>query len=130
MKKLTITGMLQKHFEDDAKNFKRLDERSDRIDALLGQMGEHLSHLRKDMSTIASTQEVHAKESKEWRQGVVESLKELKTATAPLIKQREDQIVVDKKIASLGTTVRNIAGFIIAVGTIISACIYGLKKIL
>jgi hypothetical protein len=107
-----------------------MDKRNDKTEALLAQMGEHLSYLRKDMNIITKTQENHAKESTEFRESIYITLKEIKDAVAPLISQNNDKLVVRKELKSVGEWITGVGSVVIAIGAILSAIIYAIRKAL
>ena len=122
--------MLDTHFAEDRENFAKMNARADRTEILLAQMGEHLSHFRRDMNIITSTQITHAEESKAFRLTMTDSIGRIENTLAPLAKIHADQVVVDEKLASMGEVVKKIAGVIVALSAIGGSIMYVIKKFL
>lgn len=89
--------LLTTHFQEDRDNFHSVNQRSDRFEQLLGQMGEHLSFLRKDMNVIAETQTKHAGESEIFRKEMRASIEKIEKALNPIQEERATDEAVDKR---------------------------------
>lgn len=111
-----IDPVLLAHFAEDRVNFAKSDERSARFELLLGQMGEHLSFLRRDMNVITETQKQHAEESSIFRKDIMEAIKEIKTATDPLVKQDTEEKIFDARITKWGESSVSIIKGLLAIG--------------
>ena len=136
-KRLTAVQLLSEHDKKDDSRFELFSAELRKTTELIGQQGMHFSNVVRSIQNIENNHKDYMLKSEDWRKELMAKVGKLEIAlekvdksTAPLIKQREDQIIVDKKIASLGTMVRNIAAFLVAVGTIISAFVWGFKKLL
>lgn len=85
------------HMQEDKDNFKAMAERNDRFEKLLGQMGEHLSFLRRDMNIISDTQTKHAEESEAFRRDMRASIEKIEKALTPIQNDRAADEAVDKR---------------------------------
>lgn len=111
-----INTLLEQHFKEDKKCFSDLNSRSDRFEKLLGQMGEHLSFLRRDMNIITKTQEKHAEESSEFRKLITQTMEKIKESTDPLVKEDMEEKVTNARIAKWGETGVSIIKAVLAFG--------------
>lgn len=89
--------LLAAHFQEDKDNFHSINQRSDRFEQLLGQMGEHLSFLRKDMNIISDTQTKHAEESEAFRRDMRASIEKIEIALIPIKEERATDAAIDKR---------------------------------
>lgn len=114
--KQTMQQILEKHAQEDAATFKRQDERSGRIEILIGQMGDHLSHLRKDMNVISTTQEEHAKQSAIFRAEIKASIERIQQSLTPIEKERSDENIIDERNKKRAEQVIFVTKVIVGVG--------------
>lgn len=104
---LDLLNTLKNHFVDDAVAFNKIDDRFEKINELSRQNGEHMSHIRNDLSTYNTK---------------IDSLTEIVTkhikAVEPILTNYNDAQATKRTIGRWTTP---LVGFILTLASVIGA---------
>lgn len=83
-----ISDNQEKHNKDDATTFARMDKRAEKHEELMKINGEHLSHLRNDLSNTMNNVQDLKKDVKEIKEIMLEHIKKVE----PILEEYRDRV--------------------------------------
>lgn len=129
-KKPNINTLLELHFAEDKANFKKMDERNNRTEQLLAQMGEHLSHIRKDINIINESTLAHQEESKAFRINITQMVERIDKQTAPIIAEDARQKTVAESDKKRAESIKYFAGLVASFSALSAAGWWIITKVI
>lgn len=129
-RKININKLLEAHFAEDRANFAKADFRSDRTEKLLAQMGEHLSHMRKDVNILTDTQLKHHEDSKIFRENIMTTIDRIDRQTAPIIAEDARLKTVAESDKKRVETVKYFAGLVTSISVLSAAGWWVISKVI
>lgn len=112
---LNMEQLLKRHFKEDEENFKELKDSDAKVFELLAIHGEHMSHIRKDLSEVSES---------------VKDFKKSFVRIEPMVASWEQKGITNRTLRGWGEELKWWAGFFAALGIVTGGLVWFVRVII